>query len=206
MTSLAPASRAFYRLAVAAATIALTACLYPPSIHPPAPVHGSAPGMKFQRLSDEDDPVRRYAIVFAPGDEILGGLTDFAEQERVSAAQITAIGGVQDAMLGIYDRETLLFRAITVGQAEVTSLVGDVASKDGHPVVHAHMNVAIADGTVQGGHLLRAHVWPTLEVILVDSPAALHKEHDAKTGIDLIAPAPPAVTAAPAAPAPDAGP
>jgi predicted DNA-binding protein with PD1-like motif len=164
----------------------------PPSfVHPPTPVRGSAPGMKLQRLSDPQDPVRRYAVVLAPGDDVLGGLTDLAEQEHLGASQITAIGGVHDATLGWYDRDKKLFRANVIDtQAEVTSLVGDIALReDEHPFVHVHMNVALPDGTVLGGHLLGAHVWPTLEVMIGESPHPLHKQHDETTGIDLIVPA-----------------
>jgi predicted DNA-binding protein with PD1-like motif len=174
------------------ALLVVTSCAGGPApayVHAPTPVHGSAPGMRVQRLSDPQDPVRRYAVVFAAGDDILGGLTDLALQEHLGASQITAIGGVLDATLGWYDRDRKLYRANLIdAQAEVTSLVGDIALREGLPVVHLHMNVALADGTVRGGHLLGAHVWPTLEVMVVDSPHALHKEHDDATGIDLIVP------------------
>ena len=41
---------------------------------------------------------------------------------------------------------------------------------------------------MRGGHLLRAHVWPTLEVIVTESPRALRKEHNEELGLDLIVP------------------
>jgi uncharacterized protein len=145
--------------------------------------------MRAQRLSDDGNHERHFAVILAPGDEILGGLTDFAEQEHLAAAQFTAIGGVKDATLGFFDKERQQFRKIPVEtQAEVTSLVGDIAWFGDHPVVHAHMNVALPDGSVRGGHLLRAHVWPTLEVMVVESPRPLHKEHDAERGLDIITP------------------
>ena len=49
---------------------------------------------------------------------------------------------------------------------EAISLVGDIALKGDSPQVHAHLVVGKADGTAHGGHVLEAHVWPTLEVIL----------------------------------------
>jgi len=41
-------------------------------------------------------------------------------------------------------------------QLEVLSLIGDIALKDGKPVVHAHLIVGRKDGTAHGGHLLLA--------------------------------------------------
>jgi hypothetical protein len=36
------------------------------------------------------------------------------------------------------------------------------------------------------GHLIKAHVRPTLEVVLTESPAHLHKRHDPESGLALI--------------------
>jgi predicted DNA-binding protein with PD1-like motif len=38
-----------------------------------------------------------------------------------------------------------------------------------------------------GGHLLKAHVRPTLEVVLTESPRHLHKRKDSESGLALIA-------------------
>ena len=68
----------------------------------------------------------------------------------------------------------------------MVSLVGDVTSEASGPKVHAHVVVAKRDGTAHGGHLLRAHVRPTLEVVVTESPSHLHRETDAATGLALI--------------------
>jgi predicted DNA-binding protein with PD1-like motif len=52
--------------------------------------------------------------------------------------------------------------------------------------VHAHVVVGRSDGTTRGGHLLEAHVRPTLELILSESPVHLRKEMDEETGLALI--------------------
>ena len=67
------------------------------------------------------------------------------------------------------------------------SLAGDIAlDEDGEPQVHAHVVVGKADGSAHGGHLLEAHVWPTLEVVLVQPPQELRKRIDPETGLALI--------------------
>ena len=52
----------------------------------------------------------------------------------------------------------------------------------------AHMSVASSDGTVRGGHVTDAYVFPTLELFLTVYPTALHKEKDEATGLELIDP------------------
>src|SRR5207248_8373816 len=54
------------------------------------------------------------------------------------------------------------------------------------PTLHAHLVVGRRDGTTLGGHLLEGHVWPTLEVIVTETPAHLRKSLDPETGLALI--------------------
>ena len=54
------------------------------------------------------------------------------------------------------------------------------------PKIHSHIVVGLADGAARGGHLLKGHVWPTLEVIVEESPAHLQRRHDAASGLALI--------------------
>jgi predicted DNA-binding protein with PD1-like motif len=139
------------------------------------------------RLIHEQNGQRTYALVFETGDEATAGLSQFAKQAKLGAAQITAIGAFRDVTLGYFDWEKKEYQRIPVKeQVEVLSLIGDVAQEKGQPKVHVHVVVGRSDGTTRGGHLLEGHVRPTLEVILTESPKHLQKEHDAESGLALI--------------------
>ena len=71
-------------------------------------------------------------------------------------------------------------------QVEVLSLVGDIALHRDKPKIHAHVVLGRRDGSAMGGHLMEAVVRPTLEVLLVDSPAHLCRVHDPESGLALI--------------------
>ncbi|PSK58064.1 hypothetical protein B0E53_06981 [Micromonospora sp. MH33] len=104
------------------------------------------------------------------------------------AGRVTAVGGFQEAEVGWFDRERRDYRRIPVReQVEVLSLVGDVAARDGEPVLHVHAVLGRADGSTVGGHLLSARVWPTLEVIVTEVAPELAKQVDPETGLALIA-------------------
>jgi predicted DNA-binding protein with PD1-like motif len=135
-----------------------------------------------------DDPGERiFALVFDPGDEPLSGLERFAAEAALEAAHFTAIGAFRSAALGFFDRDTKDYLRIEVGeQTEVLSLTGNVALHEGKPKVHAHVVLGKRDGTAHGGHLLKAEVWPTLEVILSEAPSHLRRRHDPTTGLPLI--------------------
>ncbi len=90
-------------------------------------------------------------------------------------------------MLGFFDPERKEYQQIPVReQVELLSLIGNVAQHQGAPKVHAHVVVGKRDGTAHGGHLLEAHVRPTLEVIVVEAPSHLQRTTDQETGLAVL--------------------
>jgi len=139
------------------------------------------------KLIHENDGERTFALIFQTGDEVVSELVAFARRERLSAARMTAIGAFRDAVLGYFDWQAKDYTKIPVReQVEVLSLIGDVARKDDEPALHAHVVLGRSDGSTLGGHLMEAHARPTLEDVLVESPAHLRKEHDPESGLALI--------------------
>ena len=137
-----------------------------------------------------DEKPKTFVLVFETNDELAGGLEKFASEQKVSSASFKAIGALSFAKLGWLNWQTKQYEPSVVlnEQVELLSMIGDVALKDGVPQVHAHAVVAKRDGTAHGGHLLQAHVRPTCELVLTESPAHLTKEFDPVAGIALIKP------------------
>ncbi len=143
--------------------------------------------MKSKLLNDSDGR-RTFAMIFDPGDEVLPQVTDFASRNALTAAQITGIGAFSDVVLRYFDWDAKEYRDNTVDeQVEVASLVGDIGKKpDGSPAVHIHLVVGKRDGSAMAGHLGTAHVRPTLELIVNESPEYLQRCNDEETGLPLI--------------------
>jgi uncharacterized protein len=134
-----------------------------------------------------------YVVVFDQGEEAVSALTDWAASEGISAAQVTAVGAFEQAVVGWFDRAAKDYRRITVGQqCEVLSLIGDIAigpggdgeAEQSQPQLHTVLG--LSDGTTRGGHLLEGHVWPTLEVMVREAPAQLRKTLRPDIGLALI--------------------
>ena len=135
----------------------------------------------------ESTGARTWALIFDKGDEPVTGLTAFAKAEKLGGAHFTAIGAFSDVTLGYFDRAARDYKKIPLReQVEVLSVISDVALDRGEPKVHAHVVVGLPDGQTRGGHLLSARVWPTLELVLTESPRHLRKRHDPETGLALI--------------------
>jgi predicted DNA-binding protein with PD1-like motif len=139
------------------------------------------------KLIRDQGSVRTFVIVLDPGEEVVACLRTFATEENLIAAQVTAIGALSDVVLGFFDPEAKAYHAIPVReQVEVLSLLGNVAQHRGKPKVHAHIVVGKRDGTALGGHLVEAHVRPTLEVVVEEAPHHLRRETDEATGLALL--------------------
>ncbi|MEI9895914.1 MAG: PPC domain-containing DNA-binding protein [Chthoniobacter sp.] len=142
--------------------------------------------MKFKLLHEA--PERTFALVFDEGDEVTAHLLAFAQENKLLASQFGGIGAFGQVTLGYFDLERRDYKHIPITeQVEVLSLLGNVALKDNEHKIHAHVVVGKRDGTAHGGHLLQAHVRPTLELIVTESPAHLQRVTDEKTGLPLIA-------------------
>ena len=137
--------------------------------------------MRSKKLNSET------VLVFDTGDEVVSTLTKFAKENRIGAAHFTAIGAFSDAGIGYFDLQKKDYLRNQVNeQVEVVSLIGDIALDKGEPKVHAHVVIGKRNGFAMGGHLLEAHVRPTLELVLQYSGEQLRRKFDSESGLALI--------------------
>ena len=130
--------------------------------------------MKSKLVSDGPG-AQIYVVILDSGEEAFAALARFANDAKLSAASLTAIGAFERATVGWFDFASKSYRKIEVDQqCEVLSAIGDVAvGDDGKASLHVHLVLA---GTVR----------PTLEVVLTESPARLRRKKRADLGIALI--------------------
>lgn len=143
--------------------------------------------MKSTTVSDEQGAQVRI-VILDTGEEAFAALTKFANDAKISAASLTAIGAFERAVVGWFDFSSKSYRKIEVNeQCEVLSAIGDVAiDDDGRASLHVHIVLGLSDGSTRGGHLLEGRVRPTLEVVLTDTQSKLRRKKRADIGIALI--------------------
>jgi predicted DNA-binding protein with PD1-like motif len=141
------------------------------------------------KLINEQHGQKTFALTFDKGDEFMATLKEFASRQKLAGSHFTAIGAFSKVTLGYFDRDKMKYKEIPLDeQVEVLSLVGNIALNKGQPKVHAHVVLGKADATTRGGHILEAHIWPTLEVIVVESSQHLQRKTDEETGLALLDP------------------
>jgi uncharacterized protein len=142
--------------------------------------------MKYRILS-ESEGGRSFLLVFETGDEVVSGLTTFADEQRITCAHFSAIGAFQEATIAFFDLATKEYeKTETDEQVEVMSLTGNIALFEGKPKLHAHVVVGKRDLTAHGGHLMSGTVRPTLELSLTSFEKKIVRTVDATTNLPLI--------------------
>lgn len=139
----------------------------------PVAARGLAPKMRVQQMPTAAS--RAFEVTFGSGDEIMSGLTEFAEKNHITSAYFTGIGGLATATLGWGDPAKGGVKTIPVtDKCELASLLGNISMQRGKVYVHAHAVVSFSDGSTKGGHVVDAHANPFVEVFVVttDSPTA----------------------------------
>jgi uncharacterized protein len=134
-----------------------------------------------------NDQQKTYAVVLESGEEVMEQLMAFAKKEKVSISQFTAIGAFSETVVSFFDFSIKDYKKIPLReQMEVLTLMGDITLFNDDYKIHAHVILGKEDGRAYGGHLIKATVHPTLEIILNESPAWLRRETDPETGLALI--------------------
>jgi uncharacterized protein len=136
------------------------------------PGKGLAPGLK---VTDLGKGAKTYRVNMTKGDEILSGLTEFAEKYHIKNAHFTGLGAINKGLFGWTDVESGNGqKKIELNQeAEIVSLLGSISTNaQGQANVHAHGSVALSDGTVKGGHIWEAHISIIAEIFVTEEEAA----------------------------------
>ena len=138
-------------------------------------------------ISKSIAPRASFLIAFDKDDDVLDTLRTFAESNRIRGGYFIAIGGFRSATIAYWNPATKEYEHIEVGeQVEVVSMAGDVGVTDAETKLHAHVTLGRRDGSTIGGHLVKATVFPTLEMHLIDYGTEVVRATDEETGLSLI--------------------
>ncbi|MGN0131234.1 MAG: PPC domain-containing DNA-binding protein [Lachnospiraceae bacterium] len=120
------------------------------------------------------------------GEEILEQIQKLAERENIKLASISALGAVGDFTVGVFKTEEKKYYANTFqGNFEIVSLTGTVNTMDGKFYTHIHMSAGDEHGKVYGGHLNRAVISATCEMVITVIDGVVDRQFDEQIGLNL---------------------
>ena len=120
------------------------------------------------------------------GEEVCESLLGLAEKENIRLAEISGLGASKSFTIGVFKTDEKKYYSNSFeGSFEIVSLVGTLTRQDGKPYLHAHFSAGDDKGHVFGGHLNRAVVNPTAEIIIRLIPGSVGRKFSEEVGINL---------------------
>ena len=128
----------------------------------------------------------RYYVRIDRGEEILSQLKALCEHEKITLAEVKALGAVDDFTVGLFDVEEKKYHTNHFTfPAEIVSLWGTVTTKDGKFYPHIHMSAGDKNGQVYGGHLSSARVSATCEMVIDVTDGRVERKFSEEVGLNL---------------------
>ena len=120
------------------------------------------------------------------GEEILEQLKAICLKEDEKLASISALGAVDDFTVGVYKvDEQKYYSNHFQGAYEIVSLTGTVNTMEGEYYAHLHMSAGNDKGEVFGGHLNRAVISATCEMVISVIDGEVDRVKDPVVGLNV---------------------
>ena len=120
------------------------------------------------------------------GEEILEKIKEIALKENIKLANINALGAVNDFTVGVFKTEEKKYYSNNFkGNFEIVSLTGTINTMNDEFYTHIHMSAGDEKGEVFGGHLNRAIVSATCEMVINIINGHVDRYFDEQIGLNL---------------------
>ena len=137
--------------------------------------------MEYRRFADT------IIVRMNRGEELLEQLEKVALAENVKLAEVSTLGATDDFTVGVYDLAEKRYHANSFqGAFEIASLTGTITVMDGKYYAHIHMVAGDDKGRAFGGHLNRAVISCTCEMVIRVIEGRVERTRDEEIGINLL--------------------
>ena len=120
------------------------------------------------------------------GEEILEKIKEIALKENIKLANINALGATNDFTVGVFNVDEKKYYANSFkGNFEIVSLTGTINTMNDEFYTHIHMSAGNDKGEVFGGHLNRAIVSATCEMVVNIIDGKVDRCFDDDVGLNL---------------------
>lgn len=128
-----------------------------------------------------------YLVRLDRGEEVLEQVKSLSLKEHISLATVQGLGAVNDLTLGVFRPAEKTYQSNRFqGCYEIVSLTGTVSTMNGEYYCHLHMSAGDESGHVVGGHLNRAVISATGELVVTVIPGTVDRAFDPEVGLNLL--------------------
>ena len=120
------------------------------------------------------------------GEEILEKIKEIALKENIKLANVNALGATNDFTVGVFKTaEKKYYSNNFKGDFEIVSLTGTINTMNDEFYTHIHMSAGNDKGETFGGHLNRAIVSATCEMVINIIDGRVDRYFDEEIGLNL---------------------
>lgn len=137
--------------------------------------------MKYQRFE------QTIIVRMDKGEDIVEQVKNVALKEKIKLASISALGGINEFTVGVFKtKEKKYYANEFKGDFEIVSLTGTINTMNDEYYSHMHLSAGNDQGQVFGGHLNKAIVSATCEMVIQIINGEVDRYFDEEVGLNLL--------------------
>ena len=126
-------------------------------------------------------------LVLEQGEDIIEAVTDLAREQNGKFGTVSGIGACDDVELNFYNLETKTYEKKEIKEPlELISLLGNISHIDEKPFAHLHATFGTNQYETLSGHLTKAVVSATAEIVITMTNLDINRKHNAYIGLNLL--------------------
>lgn len=137
--------------------------------------------MKYQRFE------QTIIVRMDKGEDIVEQVKNVALKEKIKLASISALGAINEFTVGVFKtKEKKYYANEFKGDFEIVSLTGTINTMNDEYYSHMHLSAGNDQGQVFGGHLNKAIVSATCEMVIQIINGEVNRYFDEEVGLNLL--------------------
>ena len=137
--------------------------------------------MKYQRFE------QTIIVRMDKGEDIVKQVKNVAWKEKIKLASISALGAINEFTVGVFKtKEKKYYANEFKGDFEIVSLTGTINTMNDEYYSHMHLSAGNDQGQVFGGHLNKAIVSATCEMVIQIINGEVDRYFDEEVGLNLL--------------------
>ncbi len=123
-----------------------------------------------------------------PDEDLIEAIIAMVKDHKIQSGLINCIGALKKFTVGYFNIDTKIYERKTFEEyIELVSCMGNIAFKDGEPIIHLHLSIGNSEYSVIGGHLFQpAIVSITGEVYILEIDKKVSREIDPELNLALL--------------------
>lgn len=120
------------------------------------------------------------------GEEVIESIKKLCEKEDIKAGLISGLGASNHIVVGLFKVAEKKYYSNTFEEDfEITNLTGNISRMDGEVYLHIHGTFANVEGQCIGGHLNKAIISATSEIIINKINGNIGRKFSEEIGLNL---------------------